>query len=130
MARRRRLARAPIREAIIDIRISPNVEISTLRALGERLKADFPTAKEIRMRSFGFEALENQFRTSATDQGVVGLRMDSKDSLYVVQLKVDGFILSRLAPYKAWKVMSAKARELWELYLEAAKPERVTRVAT
>ncbi len=130
MARQRHLARAPIREAIIDVRVSPNVEVSALRSLGERLKADFPVATEIRVRTFGFEATENQFRTSTVDQGAVGLRLVSKDNLYVVQCKADGFTLSRLAPYETWKAMSAKARELWRLYLEASKPERVTRLAT
>lgn len=130
MARRRQLARAPIREAIIDFRVSPKVEVSALRGLGEGLRADFPVAKELRMRTFGFEATENQFRTSTIDQGAMGLRLVSKDNLYVVQFKADGLTLSRLAPYETWEAMSAKARELWKLYLEASKAERVTRLAT
>lgn len=130
MARRRHLARAPIREAIIDVRVSPNVEVSALRGLGERLKADFPVATEIRVRTFGFEATENRFRTSTVDQGAVGLRLVSEDNLYVVQCKADGLTLSRLAPYETWEAMSAKARELWTLYLVASRAERVTRLAT
>lgn len=130
MAQRRHLLRAPIREAIIDVRVSPNVEVSALRGLGERLKADYPVANELRMRTFGFEATENQFLTSTVDQGAVGLRLVSKDNLYVVQCKTDGLTLSRLAPYETWEAMSAKAREVWKLYLEASKAEHITRLAT
>ncbi|MBA2591852.1 MAG: TIGR04255 family protein [Pseudomonadota bacterium] len=130
MARQRHLDHAPIREAIIDFRVSPNVEVSALRRLGERLKADFPVANELRMRTFGFEVTENQFRTSTVDQGAMGVRLVSKDNLHVVQFKADGLTLSRLAPYDSWEAMNAKARELWKLYLEASKPERVTRLAT
>ena len=46
-----------------------------------------------------------------------------------MQFRRDGFSCSRLAPYTAWEDVSEKTVGFWKLYLEAAEPIEVTRLA-
>lgn len=58
------------------------------------------------------------------------VRLHSEDEKYVAQVRVKGFTLSRLAPYKTWPSLVGEAKRLWSIYLERVEPVRVDRVAT
>jgi uncharacterized protein (TIGR04255 family) len=61
---------------------------------------------------------------------MLGTRLHSPDSKYVAQLTIEGFTLSRLAPYETWEKLEAEAQRLWPVYLAAAQPRTITRAAT
>ena len=124
----RHLSRAPIREAIVDVRTYPFREGLDFKKARERLTADFPKVDAIRMRTFGLESDRADFRTRASEH-IRGIRLASQDGRYVVQFRSDGFTFSRLPPYETWEVLRARAAELWSVFAETAKPERVTRLA-
>lgn len=130
MATARHLEHAPIREAIIDVRIGPNVELSRVRYLADSLRKDFPHVEEMKRRLFGFEAVSGDLKTSAVDHGTVGFRLVSPDRTYVLQIGIEGFTFSRLPPYQDWEAMSATAHKYWARFCEELRPERATRVAT
>lgn len=131
MAERRHLKHAPIREAVIDFRIEPRLDIESIRTLGASLKEDFQESSDIRLSVFGMETgHEGTVKTSSVDHGAVGIRLTTADGKYVLQLKVDGFTFSRLPPYENWDNFSSKAKKYWQQYIALVGDMSVTRVAT
>jgi uncharacterized protein (TIGR04255 family) len=47
----------------------------------------------------------------------------------VAQFRVDGFTFSKLANYTNWEKVSEEAFRLWKVYVDAANPREVSRVA-
>jgi uncharacterized protein (TIGR04255 family) len=131
MARERQLSRAPIREAVLDVRFpdAGRVDLGTLRATLEALD-DFAEVHEIRPGSAVFQFTLEGEATSRVEQGdVVGFRATTADGLWVAQLRVDGMTLSRLAPYTNWDELSGRSRPYLAKLLELASPPRVDRLA-
>jgi uncharacterized protein (TIGR04255 family) len=62
-------------------------------------------------------------------QAIRGYLRRSADGACAIQVRVDGFTYSKLPPYSAWPDVRRQAFELWTLYLEAAQPDAVVRVA-
>jgi uncharacterized protein (TIGR04255 family) len=133
MANPRPLRRAPITEALVDLRAVPTVAIEGERSL-DQLKASlegrYPRYSERR----SFEA-EVQFRrgqpalSKGTDKGFHGHFFESPDGREIAQFRVDGFTYNRLVPYTDWETVTTEALRLWDLYVEVARPLAVSRVA-
>ena len=49
--------------------------------------------------------------------------------LLLAQVRLDGFTLSRTAPYHSGDAFANRAKNLWERYVEIARPMKVTRIA-
>jgi len=129
VARHRFLKNAPIREAIIDLKVAPAVDLTKLEALFESLKKTFPKQELMRLATFGLEFGPLELRPSRIEGTVHGRRLVSADERYIVQLRVDGFTFSRLPPYEKWEVMREAAKPLWEKFLEHSGAAKVTRAA-
>jgi uncharacterized protein (TIGR04255 family) len=129
----RHLENAPITEALIDFRIkNSNIESleKSLELLKERIGVRYPQVNARR----GFEAAV-QFKVGgvaeqrAGDTGFKGYVFASEDGRNLAQFRDDGFTYNRLKPYTSWGQLLPEAIDLWKLYVEAAKPEYVVRVA-
>jgi len=126
-----KLTKAPIVEALIDIRVdrSSSATIEVLKALGDDLAEQFPTRVE-RRRWTGHVWLQPDaspnLSTSADE--VDGVVLRSPDNLWVAQFGFDGFTLSRLSPYLSWEELRVKVEELWTRYEHAARPARIARI--
>lgn len=129
----RHLKNAPITEALIDFRVKNSNADSlekSLDILKKQIGAKYPQAKAAQ----GFSA-EVQFRAGgvaeqrAGDTGFQGYLFISEDEKNIVQFRADGFTFNRLKPYTDWESIYTEAISLWKLYIEAAKPEYVIRVA-
>lgn len=129
MARQRHLSKAPIREAVIDIRVNPTVPFETIGGLRDQLKEKFPATENMSRRTFGFEFGGSEFKTSSVDKGPWGVKLTSGDGKHIVQLRLDGFTFSRLPQYLTWEDMRTEAAAIWKNYVESVRPEKVTRVA-
>ncbi|MGE5525925.1 MAG: TIGR04255 family protein [Rhodospirillaceae bacterium] len=129
MAKRRHLNKAPIREAVIDIRTAPPASKDEIFALAAKIKERYPTQDSIYRRTFGFEMSADGMRTSQVDGGPAGVRLTSSNEKHIAQLKVDGFTFSRVAPYETWEQMRDEAIDLWSRYVDATGVKKVTRVA-
>lgn len=131
MARQRHLRNAPIREAVIDIRLAPSPEVSidALRALGGRNSEVFGSAEDIWQVGLGFEFGPKEVKATHSDRQPNGIRLTSKDQKHVVQFRRDGFTFSRLPPYETWENMKAVALSLWGQYAETRNAGMVKRVA-
>jgi uncharacterized protein (TIGR04255 family) len=126
--------KAPITEALIDIRVTLPGEITVADLarvnIGEEIgysqrRNRFAIEGQI---AIGEQAIGEQVGT-ATRQTHVGYDFLSGDERQIVQVRLDGFTFSRLAPYDCWETFRKEARRLWELYRAVVEPVSVTRVA-
>jgi uncharacterized protein (TIGR04255 family) len=130
MAQPRHLTRAPITEAVIDLRsrLDSGFDVSRFRTLKEDVGYDEP--KEINVFEFGMHLQQGKNPEShQVNHGVIGWRFTSADGKQVVQFRKDGFTFSRLAPYTNWDEVFAEASRLYRLYAVVAAPEEVSRPA-
>ena len=132
MAIQTHLSKAPITEALIDIkvRLPIDVDINKLEPMGKIISNQYPK-KQDRIRFEG----RIDFKLGETPKHkdplslVDGFMYISSDEKYVVQTRLDGFTLSRLKPYETWERLRDEAQKLWKLYLETTSPEIIKRVA-
>jgi uncharacterized protein (TIGR04255 family) len=129
MTSQRHYKNPPITEAIIDIRVelSPKFAVSGLNKAHNGLEGDYPTVQE-RHAAFGQMQIGPQVSATAGSQHI-GYLFRSCDDKQIYQARLDGFTMSRLAPYENWKALRDEARRLWDIYRSVAKPAKVTRLA-
>jgi uncharacterized protein (TIGR04255 family) len=132
MARQRdHLRSAPIAEAVIDYRVLPQEGIaadlfSNLgSAVGEAYDQPLPM-RSIQAR-FGFHP-ERPLEATQTE-AVVGWMYQSSHIAAVAQFRNDGFTFSKLEKYTTWGQVFGEAERLWRLYVQAAQPTELSRVA-
>lgn len=124
MAKYVHLNNAPIREAVIEIRLAPSdIGLDQLDAVGTKLKAEFENREEIRKQIFSLGT-----SPKITDTGVHGLRFSSKGSSYIIQAREDGFALSHLPKFGTSEKFISDAKKFWGVFSEQTKPKGVTRV--
>jgi len=128
---RAHLARAPITEALIDLRVRPRkaAGLDSVRELSKRIQGYSQQGPIIHMQT-KWTVNEDQVTQEKSDVREVGVRLHSVDQKYVAQLRTDGFTLSRLEPYETWEDLVREGRNLWEIYRESLAPEYITRIAT
>ena len=123
------LKNAPIREAIIDLKVAPQVGLAGIESLAKSLLPQFPTQGLMKLGAFGFEIGLGKLSSSFSDGGVVGYRLTSADGKYIIQLRTDGFTFSCLPPYEGWDAMTEHAKPLWRDYVASSGAVNVTRTA-
>jgi uncharacterized protein (TIGR04255 family) len=137
LAKIRHLSKAPIVEAIIDVRVtvSPDFRAEVFASIKDELRPEFPIVDERRGVSLAwvFDAAAQAPAVGGPqlqDHGLNGFFFSSETPKEVAQFRVDGFTLNRLAPYSSWKDLLPRALGLLEVYLRVSKPVAITRVAT
>lgn len=126
----RHLKNAPIREAIIDIRVvTPNA--LTVDKLRDRftpvLKDTYPVVKERRSFTATVGAMDGEPKISSANS-IDGLLFFSDDNTRIVQTRLDGFSANRLKPYDNFRSFKAEAQCRWAQFRDFVKPERVLRI--
>lgn len=124
------LANAPIKEAIVDIRLKLPKEFNVhhFKSIGEKLKNDYPTEKTIHFHETKI-GLKGSDKIISTHEKINGYRYESLDGIKIVQLKDDGFTYNRLKPYESWDEVRDEAMRIWNLYTDLIKPEFINRIA-
>jgi uncharacterized protein (TIGR04255 family) len=122
--------KAPITEALIDLRIVPLGERSliNLKNLQQSLSENYPQLEEINLAQGQFQQTGSTVTATAI-QSPLGYRFISDDKTQVFQACLNGFTLSQLEPYKNWDTLRNEAKRLWELYSQAVQPKSIERVA-
>jgi len=125
------LKNAPIREAIIDIRVKhrPNFSISEFRDIHKFLKPDYPLMEERKATIFHLQAdsIPQELKQESELDGIAFLREDRKE---LVQFTKHGFTFNKLEPYTDWDDILTKTKKAWSIYLEKSKPVSINRIAT
>ena len=85
-------SKPPVREALIDIRISPlaPTQLPVLEALHEQLRSSYPTKKK-QQNLQGLWEWREETLSSRTSQRIAGFQFESSDGTRIVQYRLDGF---------------------------------------
>lgn len=124
--------KAPITEALIDIQFKgPENAPAELAELQGRAGESYAEKKPIFIAAVLFDGTQPDVAPGITSQGSTqrGWAFVAADKLQIWQARVDGFSLSRLAPYQSWPPFRDEARRLWELCKPVFRPEQITRIA-
>ena len=108
MTSRRHYPKAPITEALIDIRarLPESVRLSDLEALHEMIREDYPEKLDRNLAEGRFEV--GTHVSASARQRRLGFLFKSADEKQVFQARLDGFTMSRLAPYERWEDLPRK----------------------
>jgi hypothetical protein len=89
MARPRHLSRAPITEAVIDLRVSlrPEFDVKVFRSLGGEIGNGYGPPQNINLFTWEVRPTPGEDPESKSiDLGCIGYRYDTQDGKYIVQL--------------------------------------------
>ncbi len=122
-------SRAPITEAIIDLRVTlpEGFSVDNLADIHDHIIDRFPTKEPVHAGSVMFQAGPSIKIDASREHH--GFLFRSEDGLRIFQATLNGFTFNRLAPYNTWEEFSSEARNLWEIYKKICKPSSVTRAA-
>lgn len=127
------LPRAPIAEAVIDIRTRPAVVLEE-GVLKPQLEAKLSgyqfldSQREIAIQHQVHPVGDAPPSSVIRDLGWKGLRFQSPNKKHIVQFNRDGFVFSRLEPYETWQKLHDEGMRLWKDYVELAQPIEVHRI--
>jgi uncharacterized protein (TIGR04255 family) len=122
--------RAPITEALMDIRVQPRdgLNVGELRELSKGANGEeFGTVND----QYRIDAaiLPGSTATQTTTPTKIGFQFRNASADKIIQGQLDGWSFSKLAPYDCWEKFQRQGRELWGVYRGIAQPKRITRVA-
>jgi len=116
----RHFSKAPIIEAIIDIQIA-GAPADLLDALEHaEMAAGYRQVGTIGAMIGKLEFKEENPVASAHGSRL-GYRFQSADDKYVVQVRTNGFTVSRLSPYDGWETFIEEAQSNWAHYLRTVE---------
>jgi len=131
MAHERHLSKAPIREAVLDLRVPAPADFDVSQ-LGDILTGmdDFENVHEMKEGSVTFQfSAEGPAEGQVEGGQAIGFRGATSDGLWVVQYRVNGMTFSRLQPYSDWAEFSERGRHFVDSFIELIAPEYVERLA-
>jgi uncharacterized protein (TIGR04255 family) len=129
MQERQHYSKAPITEAIIDLRgiLPSDITLSNLHGLTSYLECDYPYRENaVRVES---QVTAGASVGASANQTQVGYVYSSDDGKQILNAGLMGFTFSRLAPYDRWETFRDEARRLWEIYCQMVRVEKLNRIA-
>jgi uncharacterized protein (TIGR04255 family) len=132
LATPRHLSRAPITEALLDLRavLARDFDVKGLEDIHDAIRDLYPKKDERRVGEF--ELIVNPGedpKALPKRKGIHGYFFKSADDKRIVQCMRDGFTLNWLKPYESWEGLRDEAKKLWSIYCQSARPTSVTRIA-
>ncbi|MEX0720119.1 MAG: TIGR04255 family protein [Balneolaceae bacterium] len=126
------LPKAPIREAIIDIRVkhAPNFDVTNFRKFRNEFSEDFPVMEDRKAFSAKINFGPKKADIQKEDDEIDAIIFRSEERGEVLQFSKEGFTFNKLKPYTNWDDVISKAKKKWEYYIQASKPIAITRIAT
>jgi uncharacterized protein (TIGR04255 family) len=124
------LTKAPITEAVIDVRVElkPGASIADLDPFAQQVVDAFPDANTLQTRQFEISGADLEMRLPAPTT-VLGRIFWNKGKDQAVQARVNGFSFNIVNHYDRWAVHRDQARRLWDRYRATVQPVLVKRCA-
>lgn len=132
MAKWPTFTKAPITEALLDIRASlpAETDLDRLATFQDSIRDLYPARRERSHWETQYELQPGGIaEVKQSKGGVDGYLFTSADGVQIVQARLDGFTFNRLKPYESWEQFRGEARRLWDHYLEVASPVSASRIA-
>lgn len=122
------LSKAPVREALIDIRFEPFVDIEKIRKFSSENSHRFDEELDLYESTLKvrLDRLDSEPESRST---CAGKRLNRENPPYVMQCRVNGFTFSRLSPYGEWDEFQKETLEWWQKFSEAVEIQTVSRLA-
>jgi len=126
---REHLEKAPIVEALIDFRVLPRSEVTpeTFAALGTSMGRRYPQKSIMQSVEARFGLEDGRPFNSLPMQREIGWTY--RNDTEIAQFRLDGFTFNKVEPYTTWGEVFGEAHRLWGIYVNAAQPAQVSRVA-
>jgi len=125
-----RLSRAPLREALVDIRLREQLPLDWVEKVNRMEFHGFESSEPMNQGSFRFEVpRDTPARASVTSVQPFGRRYDRSDGSRVLQVTRNGVTLSILKDYTNWDVLRAAAADAWNQFLDSSGPVGISRLA-
>ncbi|MBI5235877.1 MAG: TIGR04255 family protein [Deltaproteobacteria bacterium] len=128
----KKYSKAPIEEAVFDIKIDPalSIEGKDLESLYTKVSDRYPIKEILRTSEVISEVKDGELaNVQARSKGVVGFRFWDKERKQVCNFGLDGFNFSRLRPYSGWEDCFPEAMRLWGVYKADFNLHHIKRVA-
>lgn len=126
---RAHLTRAPIAEAVVDLRVlrREGVDANQFSGLAASLGGGYGQSAPMHSieARFGIEAGRPVGPTQI--HAAVGWIYQTDGA--IVQFRVDGFTFNKLEPYTSWESVFGEADRLWRIYVQTARPLEISRLA-
>ena len=131
MANRPLLARPPLAEAVIVMRLDSKIPPDILSHVAVRLQSRYPVKRRIKraIMTAEVEPAGGKVAFSHEIEDDAGFRLEMIDGLAVVAIEPDGIALARLAPYLGWASLRQEASRVWEEFRALVPEPGVIRVA-
>lgn len=118
--------KAPIVEAVIEVRYEAPASIASIRQAATRLEGKYGYSNRRDTIEFKTHFNLNSNRTQQ-EKRVVGLQLASKDQREILILNEHRFTYALLAPYSEWDDLFQKAKNAWNV-CSSAWSSRITRI--
>jgi uncharacterized protein (TIGR04255 family) len=124
-------SKAPIEEAIFDIKIDPALAIvgKDIEFIHSNISDFYPVKEFLKTFQTSFKVKEGVPQLSMTEDKGLGFRFWNEKRKQVCTFSLDGFGFSRLRPYDEWEPNFHEAMRLWKIYKDNFRPVYVKRVA-
>ena len=118
------LSRAPIAEALIDIRstLREGFSADVLRNATGALRERLPVVEERTALQAMFELRDGVPKARSENLGIQAVFYKSQDEKKIAQFKTDGFTMNHLSPYSRFEDLIADAMDAWCVYRDLVRP--------
>jgi uncharacterized protein (TIGR04255 family) len=120
-----RYARAPITEAVIELRFAKPCDKSVVETAGRRLRAEYYYLDNENTVQLRFEPAAQKSEVASTWAGVKLSSLDRADNVVYRQTT---FVCSRLAPYTGWDDFLGRTKRAWQVWRKAAGVIALSRI--
>lgn len=100
-----KLSKAPIREALIDLRVKlpSDCDVKRIDSLYEKVNEKYPEKREQRQSQLHFELKPSSELVQSVPLKITGYHYVSKNKDEIFQARLDGFTYNRLSPIQVGK---------------------------
>ncbi len=114
---------------MIDVRVTlpSEVRIEDLKPLAEIARHDYPNLGKRVLAQFLFKESPD-LHSSVSERRQDGWVLKNQDGNQLLQFRLDGFTLNRLAEYETWEAIIEEAMKWWTSYKEFIHPSEVLRL--
>jgi uncharacterized protein (TIGR04255 family) len=121
--------KAPITEAVIEIKFKTALDASDIDKVRERLASAYPQHQNVQSFNVAVQLLENQPDAPTTKiERTAGHRLASVDMTELLLLWESAFVISQLAPYPGWDSFLRRFVRDWAVWKRIMGYREVSRV--
>ena len=130
MRERKHYRHAPITQALIDIQVKGNnlIDLAGLASLPPEIRTGYPVILPVFTGNATISMTPGDSPKFEAKQ--IGYSMTgAEDHRYVIQARLDGLTVSRIAPYETWESLRDEFMRIWRWYEGITKPGSIVRLA-